>query len=166
MEAEAQCAYLLEHNLVDGVVTDDSDVFLFGGSRVYKNMFNQEKYVECYLLQDLGREMHLDQTKLIQLAYFLGSDYTPGLPGIGYVSAMEILAAFQDDNDDDDGNDEQSLVAPLHRFKQWYDSGTDSTDFERKFVSSRRAHRRFHFNTSSPLSLRIEKEAYTFGYPA
>ncbi|SAM09163.1 hypothetical protein [Absidia glauca] len=133
MEAEAQCAYLLEHNLVDGVVTDDSDVFLFGGSRVYKNMFNQEKYVECYLIQDIGREMHLDRTKLIQLAYFLGSDYTPGLPGIGYVSAMEILAAFQDDNDDDNGNDERSLVAPLHRFKQWYDSGTDNTDFERKF---------------------------------
>lgn len=36
MEAESQCAWLDEAGLVDGVVTDDNDVFLFGGQRVYR----------------------------------------------------------------------------------------------------------------------------------
>lgn len=36
MEAEAQCAWLDEAKLVDGVVTDDNDVFLFGGQHVYR----------------------------------------------------------------------------------------------------------------------------------
>ncbi len=36
MEAEAQCAWLDYNNLVDGVVTDDNDVFLFGGRHVYR----------------------------------------------------------------------------------------------------------------------------------
>ncbi len=54
MEAEAQCAYLDTVHLVDGVVTDDCDVFLFGGLSVYKNIFDDRKYVETYYMKVLS----------------------------------------------------------------------------------------------------------------
>ena len=95
MEAEAQCAELVSLGLVDGIVTDDSDVFLFGGTRVYKNMFNQAKFVECYLNTDLEKEYALDRRKLIRFAHLLGSDYTEGIPGVGPVTALEILTEFE-----------------------------------------------------------------------
>ncbi|KAK9718311.1 DNA repair protein rad2 [Basidiobolus ranarum] len=107
MEAEAQCAELLKLSLVDGIVTDDSDVFLFGGTKIYRNMFNQSKFVECYQSSDLEREMKLDQDKLISLAYLLGSDYTEGVTGVGVVNAMEIL-------------NEWSGEEGLRRFKEWW----------------------------------------------
>ncbi|ETW83179.1 hypothetical protein HETIRDRAFT_157263 [Heterobasidion irregulare TC 32-1] len=107
MEAEAQCATLVQLNLVEGIITDDSDVFLFGGMRVFKNMFNQSKTVECFRLADLGHELGLERDKLIQLAYLLGSDYVDGLPGVGPVVAMELLKEFP-------GND------GLHKFKDWW----------------------------------------------
>lgn len=130
MEAEAQCAELLSLNLVDAIITDDSDVFLFGGYRVFKNMFNQSKTVECFLLSDLSRELGLDQGTLIRLAYLLGSDYVEGLPGVGPVVAMELLKEFPGD----DG---------LHKFKNWWlkvQSGKDhendnSSSFQKRFVS-------------------------------
>lgn len=31
---------------------------------------------------------------MINLAYLLGSDYTEGVPGVGYVTGMEILNEF------------------------------------------------------------------------
>ncbi|PCH42190.1 PIN domain-like protein [Wolfiporia cocos MD-104 SS10] len=128
MEAEAQCAELLSLGLVDGIITDDSDVFLFGGQRVLKNMFNQSKTVECFLLSDLERELGLDRDKLIRLANLLGSDYTEGLPGVGPVVAMELLNEFP-------GQD------GLHKFKDWWkkvqsgrDSGEDTnTSFLKRF---------------------------------
>ncbi|KAL9135164.1 MAG: hypothetical protein Q9175_003639, partial [Cornicularia normoerica] len=95
MEAEAQCAELVNLGIVDGIVTDDSDVFLFGGTRVYKNMFNQAKFVECYLSSDLEKEYSLDRQKLIRIAHLLGSDYTEGLPNVGPVTALEILSEFE-----------------------------------------------------------------------
>ncbi|KAI1105711.1 PIN domain-like protein [Jackrogersella minutella] len=94
MEAEAQCAELVKLGLVDGIVTDDSDTFLFGGTRVYKNMFNSNKFVECYLGTDLEKELSLSREQLIALAQLLGSDYTEGLPGVGPVTAVEILSEF------------------------------------------------------------------------
>lgn len=95
MEAEAQCAELVSLGLVDGIVTDDSDIFLFGGTRIYKNMFNQSKFVECYLASDLEKEYSLDRQKLIRFAHLLGSDYTEGLPSVGPVTALEILSEFE-----------------------------------------------------------------------
>ena len=95
MEAEAQCAELVRLGIVDGIVTDDSDVFLFGGTRIYKNMFNQAKFVECYLSTDLEKEYSLTRSKLISIAHLLGSDYTEGLPNVGPVTALEILSEFE-----------------------------------------------------------------------
>ncbi|KAF8206312.1 hypothetical protein K438DRAFT_1669146 [Mycena galopus ATCC 62051] len=118
MEAEAQCAELVHLGLVNGVITDDSDVFLFGSQRVFKNMFNQSKTVECFLLSDLSRELGLDRDTLIRLAYLLGSDYVDGLPGIGPVVAMELLDEFPGE----DG---------LHKFKDWWtkvQSGKDKPE--------------------------------------
>ncbi|KAM0335335.1 hypothetical protein ACHAQA_000380 [Verticillium albo-atrum] len=94
MEAEAQCAELVQLGLVDGIVTDDSDTFLFGGTRVYKNMFNSNKLVECYLSSDLDKELSLSREQLVSIALLLGSDYTDGLPGVGPVTAVEILSEF------------------------------------------------------------------------
>lgn len=94
MEAEAQCAELVKMGLVDGIVTDDSDIFLFGGTRVYKNMFNGNKFVECYIAADLEKELSLSREQLISLAQLLGSDYTDGLSGVGPVTAVEILSEF------------------------------------------------------------------------
>ena len=131
MEAEAQCAELGRLGLVDGIVTDDSDIFLFGGTRVYKNMFNSNKFVECYLSSDLEKELSLSRDQLISIAHLLGSDYTEGLPGIGPVTALEILSEFP-------------TQTGLQEFKDWWSSvqlsnlplSTEKTTFRKKFRRS------------------------------
>ena len=133
MEAEAQCAELVKLGLVDGIVTDDSDVFLFGGTRVYRYMFNDKQVVQCYLTSDLEKEFSLDQNRLIAAALLLGSDYTEGIPNVGPVTATELLAEFADEG--------------LAGFKEWWtkvQQGTDtpeesSSRFRKKFKRTNRA---------------------------
>ncbi|GAA5821218.1 hypothetical protein JCM11251_004518 [Rhodosporidiobolus azoricus] len=130
-EAEAECASLLSRQLVDGIVSDDSDVFLFGGSRIYRNMFNEAKYVECYLLADLERELGLDRDKLVRLAYLLGSDYTEGLPGVGPVLSMELLEEFPGKEG-------------LKRFRDWWAKVQSGKDVAETTTTWRKRFRKGH----------------------
>ncbi|XP_053311282.1 DNA excision repair protein ERCC-5 [Spea bombifrons] len=109
MEAEAQCAILDLTDQTSGTITDDSDIWLFGARHVYKNFFTQNKYVMHYQFSDIQNQLGLDRSRLINLAYLMGSDYTEGIPSVGYVSAMEILNEFP-------GQGLESLV----KFKDWW----------------------------------------------
>ncbi|XP_052641635.1 DNA excision repair protein ERCC-5 isoform X1 [Harpia harpyja] len=109
MEAEAQCAILDLTDQTSGTITDDSDVWLFGARHVYKNFFSQNKYVEYYQYVDFQNQLGLDRSKLINLAYLLGSDYTEGIPNVGFVTAMEILNEFPGHG-----------LEPLLKFAEWW----------------------------------------------
>ncbi|XP_004577678.2 DNA excision repair protein ERCC-5 isoform X1 [Ochotona princeps] len=109
MEAEAQCAILDLTDQTSGTITDDSDIWLFGARHVYKNFFNKNKFVEYYQYVDFHNQLGLDRSKLINLAYLLGSDYTEGIPTVGCVTAMEILNEFPGHG-----------LEPLVKFSEWW----------------------------------------------
>lgn len=117
-EAEAQCVTLEQLGLVDGIVTEDSDVFVFGGRKVYKNIFDEQKYAEVYAAADAEREMKLGRNQMVALAMLLGGDYTEGIKGVGIVNAMEILETF-----DVTDNLREGLIG----FRKWLD-GFDPSD--------------------------------------
>lgn len=56
-EAEAQCAHLDLTKVTHGTVTDDSDVWLFGGQKVYKHVFHQKRFVEYYNTADIEKQL-------------------------------------------------------------------------------------------------------------
>jgi len=107
-EAEAQCAQLDTAGLTEGTITDDSDIWLFGGTKVYKNFFDQEKYVEFFSHTELIQHFGLTREKLVCLALMTGSDYTEGVDTVGAVTALEVLAEFPGEG-----------IQPLQEFRQW-----------------------------------------------
>jgi DNA excision repair protein ERCC-5 len=111
-EAEAQCCMLERLGLVDGIVTEDSDAFVFGGQVVYKNIFDDQKYVEVYHAKDAATEMNFTRDSMVALAMLLGGDYTDGVKGVGIVNGVEVLQAFDVADGCRDG---------LLRFRKWLD---------------------------------------------
>ena len=47
------------------------------------------------IVSTLYMHVGLSRSSLVCLAYLLGSDYTPGLEGVGVVNAMEVIGRFQ-----------------------------------------------------------------------
>ncbi|CAB0038158.1 unnamed protein product [Trichogramma brassicae] len=115
MEAEAQCAYLEQIKLVDGTITDDSDVWLFGSHCVYKNFFDNNKRVLQFLSDDIEHHFKLTRKEMILLALLVGSDYTNGLAGVGPVTGLEILASFPTEGED--------ILRGLRSFCAWFRAG-------------------------------------------
>ena len=56
-EAEAQCAYLDFTNVTEGSITEDSDVWLFGARRVYKNFFSTDQFIDSYSNQVIKSQL-------------------------------------------------------------------------------------------------------------
>ena len=117
-EAEAQCVALEQLGLVNGIVTEDSDAFAFGAKKVYKNIFEEQKFAEAYMADDAQKEMGLSHDAMVALAMLLGSDYTTGVKGVGIVNAMEVLEEFEVAGDVKEG---------LSNFASWLD-GFDPSD--------------------------------------
>lgn len=117
MEAEAQCAFLDSVQLTEGTITDDSDIWLFGGRKVYKNFFNQKKFVLEFRSDDIQYYFKLSRPHLVLLALLVGSDYTVGVQGVGPVTALEILAAFPPA--DATESDNKKLLAGMEKFREW-----------------------------------------------
>ena len=98
-------------NQVDGIVTDDSDVFLFGAKTVYKNIFREEKMLEVYCAKDIQSELTFGRSDLVHVALLLGCDYTDGVKGVGIVNASEIVTHWRG-------------VEGLQRWAKWMNDST------------------------------------------
>ncbi|WKY00860.1 hypothetical protein Q1695_015127 [Nippostrongylus brasiliensis] len=127
-EAEAQCVQLESLGLVQGVISDDSDVWAFGVKNVYRHLFSKNKNVQHYQSRVIHQSLGLTQSDFVGIAVLSGSDYSSGLAGVGVVNAVELLSEFAVARPDEEKSSEQETVATLMKVKQWmvpFDSQSD-----------------------------------------
>ncbi|MEM5804533.1 MAG: flap endonuclease-1 [Candidatus Aenigmatarchaeota archaeon] len=102
-EGEAQCAFMCREKLVYATASQDWDSLLFGSPRLVRNLSISGKkripktgaYVDVSpemlelskVLQGLG----ISREQLIALSLLVGTDYNPGVHGIGPKTALKIV---------------------------------------------------------------------------
>ncbi|BEI85260.1 hypothetical protein CcaverHIS002_0506610 [Cutaneotrichosporon cavernicola] len=95
-EADAQLYYLEREGIVDGVITEDSDLLVFGCQTA---IFKLEKDGSCVSIEakrfgEVVRELDLTNWTDLQfrrMAMLSGCDYLPSIPGIGLKKAHRML---------------------------------------------------------------------------
>ncbi|KAM0352933.1 hypothetical protein ACHAPU_001817 [Fusarium lateritium] len=100
-EAEAECALLQRHGIVDVVLTEDVDALMFGCTKMLRRWSPQSKrsttptHVSLFDTDkmELG-EQGLDREGMVLVALMSGGDYDPdGIPGCGIKVAVEAAKA-------------------------------------------------------------------------
>lgn len=100
-EAEAECALLQRHGIVDAVLSEDVDTIMFGCTKTLRNWSAESKtsktptHVSLYDVHDMKLgDLGLDREGMVLVALMSGGDYLPdGIPGCGVRVACEAAKA-------------------------------------------------------------------------
>ena len=106
-EADAQLAFLYKKALIDIVITEDSDLLLFGATKVFFKMTTHGNGIEidlkdlhkCDVFSYLEDYAHLSEEKRIEIhqemllltCIFSGCDYLESIKGIGFKRALKLV---------------------------------------------------------------------------
>ena len=84
-EAEHIAACLNQKNIVDAVLTNDSDTLLFGAKQIIKiSKIKKKKIFLLYSLNNISTKYKIDLNDLIKVGLCLGTDFNKkGVKGIG-----------------------------------------------------------------------------------
>ena len=92
-EAEETCAMMQKRNIVDYILTEDTDSLVFGGSNI---IFNTRGDYEIVNLQAVLTGLGLSMDSFIDLCILCGCDYTGTIPKIGPITAYKHIINYTD----------------------------------------------------------------------
>ena len=105
-EGEAQVAHLLSNDRVDYGASQDFDTILFGASKFVRNLTlsgrrklpKQQKWVEVspeIIDLELSLEkLEINREQLVDVAILMGTDFNPGIEGIGPKRGLKFLQEY------------------------------------------------------------------------
>lgn len=101
-EADAQLAYLYQKKEIDLVLTEDSDLLLFGANKCFFKMDLTGKGLEIDLKDlpkcEIFKGNVEDQHDLLLVCCILsGCDYLESIKGVGFKKAVKLVQTFGDD---------------------------------------------------------------------
>jgi len=94
-ESDAQLAYLSSHNLIDAVVTEDSDLIIYGVKRILFKM-TPSGHCEQLVLSSMSNSpnqpfSNWTHDQLILFACLAGCDYVHSIQGVGIKTAFKLV---------------------------------------------------------------------------
>ncbi len=105
-EGEAQASYMSKTGVVDAVISQDYDCLLFGGKRILRNftlygrrrLSGTGKFInispEIIDLQENLEYNKITQNQLIDIGILVGTDFNPGIRGIGAKTALNLIKKY------------------------------------------------------------------------
>lgn len=96
-EGEAQAAYMVQKGDADLVGSQDYDSLLFGAPLMVRNLSapRGKAKPELIALEELKKRHGLTREELVDLAILIGTDFNPGVRGIGVKRALKLIKEYR-----------------------------------------------------------------------
>lgn len=105
-EGEAQASYLIKENKADAVASQDYDCLMFKAPKLIQNLSLsktrktisgfKEVFPQLIQLQEVLKELGINQEQLICIGIICGTDYNPGgIKGLGPKKSLKIVREYK-----------------------------------------------------------------------
>jgi len=94
-EAECLVALLCKNNLVDGCISEDSDVLANGGFLFLRNLCSDKNFIEEYCLHGILDSLGFTYDQFLDFCILCGCDYTPKINGLGPLGSYNLINKFK-----------------------------------------------------------------------
>lgn len=91
-EAEKYCVFLQKQNIIDYIVTDDTDIFTFGGVNIIKSSIKND-IVETNINMFLNK-IEYSNKKFIDFCILSGCDYLPYIPSLAINTVFTLFKKY------------------------------------------------------------------------
>lgn len=90
-EAEALCSYLAVRGMVDGVLTEDTDVMVYG-TPVFLSKFDS-RTASCQMIEhpEILEALEFTKKQFVEFCIMCGTDYNERIPKVGPKTAFKLL---------------------------------------------------------------------------
>lgn len=96
-EAEKYCVFLQKNKIIDYIVTDDTDIFTFGGINILKSTIKND-IIETDI-EMLLNKIKYTQEKFIEFCILSGCDYLPYVPSVAINTVYTLFKKHNTIND-------------------------------------------------------------------
>ncbi len=92
-EGEAQAAFMAQRGDVELVASQDYDCLLFGAPVMVRNLSAPRRRAkpEIAILEDITEALGITREELVEIAILVGTDFNPGVRGIGAKRALKLI---------------------------------------------------------------------------
>jgi len=112
-EADAQLGYLYKNGIIDYVITEDSDIIIYGANKIIRNFKSSALTCDLLNMDIFYEKTNITQKNLAQIAIILGCDYYPGIKGVGQ---KRIIKMIEDNNINIDNECDKELIDKIIKF--------------------------------------------------
>lgn len=93
-EAEALMSLLCKEFIIDGCISEDSDVLVNGGKLLLRNFNADKNTIDEYCLEGILNNLNLTQDQFIDMCILSGCDYTTKINGMGPITAYKLILKY------------------------------------------------------------------------
>lgn len=120
LEAECMCADLCKRELVDGVLSEDTDVLAYGSPVLMTKIDTRNDTCKIIRVKNVLEQLNLTQSQFLDFCIMCGCDYNKNIPKVGCKKSFDLITKYKSIDEIERNTDIDITILNYKRSRQLF----------------------------------------------